>query len=801
MSEVIGNVGAVAYDIVSQDKTSKGADSASKTIGKMSLAVGASMTAIGVSSKLMADDINRSYMSFEDAMANVKSLGGLTIEQYDEMKTAAVNLSKELPLSAEQVAQGMYMMRSAGYDANKTIAEMPAIADMAVAGNLEMADAVNATTAVLDAYGDRAGDAGHVTDVLMGTVQAFKTTLPELQMEMAKNIGVASNLGISFEELSAMNGMLKKDFVGAEEAGTALKTMMMKLVDPANVTKLDTYGISVRDAKGEFVGMESLLDQLSKTMNEAGGSVGSMGALTSIFGTEGVRAAMSLARQKDELGPYTDMLEKGGQVQEALNAQLETTSSKLDIANNKMDAAKIAMGEAMAPSTILVSDAMSGFAGVLEGLPEGMQTAIGAGLQLSQAFIGIGPMFMAIGPAMTAYSAIQSGTLVPSLYAAAAAGWAVIAPWAPFILAAAGIVAVLYILEDQFGLVTWAIDGLWSIGETLVGWIKGAFTGGLGEGSDALLLFLGPIGAVIYAFQHWDEILPMITGVFDDVIEFIEGMFTWFGDAGGKLIEMLVDGILSSPLTPWGALTSILGPVSDLLPHSPAKAGPLAFTPNWDSYLVDPIVESGPRMVTALEMDAGEAKDKMLDAQYQAAFEKAGDAKKTQDMAQKRVLSLRGTDGPVMDSALLGLQKAKREQADAQSELAAMRNALAVREEEKRVEAENAKKAEEERKKKKEAEEEPEGDTDSLKEGMSSAIDESSAKMGATLVSAIDSGINRLEMVLKEQTAAQVSAMSVGGDTLHIETINVRDEADIKIMFDKWESMQRAKRIKRGIRA
>lgn len=843
MAEVIGNVGAVAYDIVSQDKTSAGANSASKSIGKMSLAIGASMTAIGVGAKLMADDINETYLSFDSAMANVKSLGGVTLEQYDLMREGAIELSKELPLSAEEVASGMYMMRSAGYDANKTLAEMPAIADMAVAGQLEMADAVNATTAVLDAYGTKAGDGAHVTDVLMGTVQDFKTTLPELQMEMAKNIGVAANLGIGFEELSVMNGMLKKDFVGSEEAGTALKTMLMKLIDPSNSAKLESYGITVRDVNGDFVGMESLLEQLSITMDEAGGSVDSMGALTEIFGTEGVRAAMSLARQKDELGPYTEAMKEGGQVQEALNAQLETTASQLEIANNKMDAAKIAMGEAMAPSTILASDAMVIFAESVEALPDGLQTLVGTGITLSEAFIGIGPLFMGIGPAMTAYSAIQNGTLIPSLWAAATAGWAAVAPWAPFIIAAVAVGAVLYILEDQFGLVTWAIDGLWSIGETLVEWLKGAFTGGLGEGSDALLLFLGPIGMVIYAFQHWDEILPIITGVFDDVKEFITGMFDWFGNAGGRLIELFVDGILNSPFSPFGAVKMLLGPVADLLPHSPAKEGPLSVMPNWEAYLTDPVMESGEAMETEMEsnLDAMLLKREGQLKEYERLKEEiAAMSDDSSETGTSTEASETTTDGDGTDSEpeevdydslsyedqrafLLNSEKERRRaEADelhewvrmnkdpadfvssadmareASAELKEEAEALALSEAAKtQMAVDNTAAAM--------AAMESYNASKNSPNAAAHPIDQSAAEMG-TITSSLSGATSMTDAALAEIKQSQAELKEgqqnlTGGDTLSIGTITVREDKDITTIFQKWEEMQRAKRIKRGLRA
>lgn len=230
--------------------------------------------------------------------------------------------------------------------------------------------------------------------------------------------------------------------------------------------------------------------------------------------------------------------------------------------------------------------------------------AIGSALEpldgVGAALTVLGPIMAGIGPIMTGVSAIQTSALVPSLTATAAAGWAAIAPWAPFILAGAAVVGALWLLEEHFGLVSGAIDFLVEIGTGLVDWLVGAFTGGLDDGSDALLLFLGPIGAVVYAFRHWDEILPAIQDVFTDIIDYVTGLFDWFAEAGSNIVGAIVDGILNSPVTPWGAMTTVLGAVGDLLPHSPAKEGPLSREPNWGAYLVDPLVDAAARMPAAL---------------------------------------------------------------------------------------------------------------------------------------------------------------------------------------------------------
>ena len=454
-----------------------------KGIEKKGLMVGAGMTAVGVGAKLMADNINKSYLTFDSAMAEVKSLGGVTAEQMQIMRSSAIGISKELPLSAQNVAGGFYMMRSAGFDAARVIEELPAIAEMAVAGNLEMADAVNATTMVLDTYGERAGSAADITNVLMGTVQAFKTTLPELQQQLSKNIGVAASLNISFGELAAMSGMLKKDFVRAEEAGTAMKTMLLRLVDPNVLAQLDNMGVEVEDANGDFIGMQSILDSLSVKLDEAGGGVEQMTILQELFGAEGLRAAMTLIRQKDMLKEYTDAVNSGTSVQEALNAVLESTQAQLDIANNKMEAAKITMGEAMAPATILTAEALAGFAGVLEDIPGPLQTVIGGGLQFSKVFMGIGPLLMGISVIYPVYASSAFAATVATT-GLTAATWkftlALLANpifWIPAVIMV--VVGALYVLEKKFGVVSKAV----------------AIFG------DKLLFLLGPIGGVIWGLK------------------------------------------------------------------------------------------------------------------------------------------------------------------------------------------------------------------------------------------------------------------------------------------------------------
>ena len=195
----------------------------------------------------------------------------------------------------------------------------------------------------------------------------------------------------------------------------------------------------------------------------------------------------------------------------------------------------------------------------------------------------LGPMMMGLQPAMSLFSALQTGTVVPALVAHAAAAWAAIAPYLAIAAPIIAVIAVLYILEKKFGMVTKTIEFVTAAFSKLVDWLKGIFspsTEEAGEKSkglaDTLLLLLGPIGAVIAAFKNWDKIKDVISNAFSKVTGYLNKLADTFKNAGEKLIQALIDGIKSLITKPKELVKEALGGIRDLLPFSDAKEGPLS---------------------------------------------------------------------------------------------------------------------------------------------------------------------------------------------------------------------------------
>jgi hypothetical protein len=93
---------------------------------------------------------------------------------------------------------------------------------------------------------------------------------------------------------------------------------------------------------------------------------------------------------------------------------------------------------------------------------------------------------------------------------------------------------------------------------------------------DNLDLLLNPIAAVVFAFEHWDEIVTVIRGVFRRVFDFLMNLDKEFKKAGWNLMIALAKGILSGASKAVDAVKGALGTVRSYLPFSDAKVGPLS---------------------------------------------------------------------------------------------------------------------------------------------------------------------------------------------------------------------------------
>jgi len=292
---------------------------------------------------------------FETAMLNVNSIAKESPATFDAMKESVLELSKELPQSAETLAQGLYDIASSGFAGEEGLQVLEAAAKAASAGLAQTSESAAGITAVLNAYGYGAEEAQRVSDILFKTVDRGVITFPELAKEIGKTTALSAPLGVSLEEVAAGIATLTKNGIDGANATTQLNAIMAAILKPSDKAAriAGFYGVELGAAALETKGLTGFLsDLITKTK-------GSSEALSLILGdARAVRGGFVLAKNggeqfREELAL---MQNAAGATDTALGYQEQGLAFQLQILSNNFNAMAIEVGTVVIPELIKLLD-------------------------------------------------------------------------------------------------------------------------------------------------------------------------------------------------------------------------------------------------------------------------------------------------------------------------------------------------------------------------------------------------------------------------------------------------------------
>ena len=488
------------------------------SLGKLFVEIGADTS--GLDKGL--DDAEGKVSGFGDKLkASGKVIGvGMTAAGVGIMALTDSSMKTNAALSVTALQLGFTTkeMRDLAIEtANVTfpLEEVTASFDLLTRAGMTNRDQIAATATAFDTLGDAIGlPASEVTTSLIPAFNAFGIPLEEAATNTDTFTHLMRNTTVELSDFSSMVNYLAAD----------LGTMDISMLESVAVMEvLADKGIQGSAATREFRTAVS----------------GADGDINLFYEALGVTAA--------EVATYSSEIEASTGMTEEFAAAANTQFTSMDKIKHAISEATLKYGSLLEPVEAL------------------------------------GPSMTALGPIMITASSIQWGTLIPALGAHAVAAWATIAPYLMIIAPIVAVVAILYILEKKFGLVTKAIEFVTDIASIFVDWLASAFVAGIeiaknvitGLG-DKMLFLLGPIGAVIYVFKHWDEILVIVRRVLGGVIGYINGLVSSFGSAGRALMNAFVSGVTAGINRAIAKVRAGLAKIRRLMPGSDAKEGPLS---------------------------------------------------------------------------------------------------------------------------------------------------------------------------------------------------------------------------------
>ncbi len=428
------------------------------TVGPSFMAVG---TAVGAG---LAVAVNTA-MDFEAQLSRVGAIAGATEEELKALRQSALDLGASTSKSATEIALGQEALAALGFTTNDIIGAMPGVISAAEASGSDMAQTAEVMASTLNIFGMEASKATKVADILAKTANISAADLTDMQYALKYAGPPASALGVSLEELSASIGIMTNAGMEGEQAGTTLRAALLNLLDPSeeNSKLMKKMGVTVTDAKGNFVGLSSLIDNLSSSMK---GQTDTQKAatLSALVGTEAVSGMLSLmAAGPTEIDKMTTSLERsGGASADAASKMKDNMKGSMDELTGAIETMSISIGTSLFPALTKIAQMVQSVADKFNSLSPSTQT-----------FIGIS---IAVGAALMILTGIV-GFLTMGLGAMAAAEWAVIAPIAGIIAAITAAIAIIIALAviiyqnwdaikaktlEVFGLVWGAIKDGWS---------------------------------------------------------------------------------------------------------------------------------------------------------------------------------------------------------------------------------------------------------------------------------------------------------------------------------------------------
>ena len=311
-----------------------------KTGRTMSIALTAPIVAFGALTFKAAGD-------FEAAMLRVRGITKSNADEFKRLNDLAKELGSTTQFSASEAAGAMEELARAGFSVNEVLGALPSILELAASSNVTLEEASTIATGSMKGFGLEVSELTRINDLLVTANLKTKTTLISMAESLAKVAPTAVTAGISMEEIVATTGLLGDSMIDAQEAGTGLKTILLKITQEQTRKKLKAIGIDPKNlitSEGKVVSLLAILEEFERS-----GAGGRLGALGEIFGSRGANVVAALiTKGSDALRELIEELDGPDSVGEAARQaaiRMEGFNGAMKALKSAVEGFQIAIGE------------------------------------------------------------------------------------------------------------------------------------------------------------------------------------------------------------------------------------------------------------------------------------------------------------------------------------------------------------------------------------------------------------------------------------------------------------------------
>ena len=487
MAATIGNLLIrIGADTKSLDRSLKDMERNLNKAGKNIQSIGGSLMKMAAPFAIAGAAGIKMAMDFETSMNKVVSLVGISREEVESMAPAVKKMAADMGISSKQAADALFFITSAGLRGKDAMDALEMSLKASASGLGEVEVIADLVTSAMNAYGSETLSASNATDVLVAAVREGKLEASELSAAMGSVLPIASNMGVSFDQVGAAMAAMSRTGTGAAEAATQLNGIMAALLKPTKEAEdtLSQYGLSAEELRRQM-SEDGLLATL-QTLKERFGD--NTTAMASVFGNvRALKGVLDMMGASAEVNAeiFANLTDTTGMLDTAFEETAQTTQFKF---NQTMERAKnvlLDLGETLLPLFNKIINLISKWVERLQKLdPAILENAVKIGLLIG----GLGAVIKVVGMVISTF-----GTAIGIFTKAKAA-----------VIAITTATKVFYavLAANPIGLIVAAVTALILV---VISAIRNFETWGA-----AVLAMMGPIGLVVNAImsvkKNWDSV-------------------------------------------------------------------------------------------------------------------------------------------------------------------------------------------------------------------------------------------------------------------------------------------------------
>lgn len=316
-------------------------------------------TMVGIAAGISFDLIIGELAGFEESMTRARGITGATGEEFTKLNDLALELGRNTRFSSQEAAEGIVFLGQAGLETSEILDVLPTSLTLATAASTGLANSADVLSNVLSAFGAETSEAARFADVLTAAVNSSNANFGQLSVSLRQVAPIAAQTGQSLEETAAAIGVLGDNAIQGEQAGTALRAIILSLVKPSTDAQgaIEDLGLTLDDVNPEKVGIVGAFEALA----EAQASTADQAA---IFGREAAAAASVLQNSVGSVDELTEALENSeGTAEELAELMGGTLQSSIAGAQSAFTGLVQALGAAGGTSIL-----QAAFEGIADGI-------------------------------------------------------------------------------------------------------------------------------------------------------------------------------------------------------------------------------------------------------------------------------------------------------------------------------------------------------------------------------------------------------------------------------------------------